>query len=207
MRRAAGNGAATRPAQAPTAEPAFRLGVSDILDLGILGLTALQPMTAPALVSHLRCVGRPLFTPTAEVVGSRIEALSDAGLIEEGRNRRALLLRPTAAGRSRLRRLLCRPDDSDSAAQRDQLFQLRTSLLDLVDAADRAEVLRDLAQQRRVDLAAAEVAMQTWRANGRYSRLWLRRQVERINADLAWLERLAARPPESGPGSALARHA
>jgi DNA-binding PadR family transcriptional regulator len=206
LRRAAGNGAATRPAQAAT-EPAFRLGVNDILDLGILGLTALQPMTATGLVSHLRCLGRPLFTPTAEVVGGRIDALTDDGLIEAVRHRRAALLRPTAAGRAWLRRLLCRPDGGESAAQRDQLFQLRISLLDLVDAADRAEVLRDLAQQRRVDLAAAEVAMQTWRANGRYSRLWLRRQVERINADLAWLERLAAQPPESAPASPLARHA
>jgi hypothetical protein len=206
LRRAA-NGAATRPTQAPTAEPASRLGVNDILDLGILGLTALQPMAAAALVSHLRCLGRPLFTPTAEVVGSRIDALIDDRLIEEARHRRAALLRPTAAGKAWLRRLLCRPGGGESAAQRDQLFQLRISLLDLVEAADRAEVLRDLAQQRRVDLAAAEVAMQTWRANGRFSRLWLRRQVERINADLAWLERLAARPLEADPGSPLTRHA
>jgi DNA-binding MarR family transcriptional regulator len=133
--------------------------------------------------------------------------LTDDGLIEAVRHRRAALLRPTEAGRAWLRRLLCRPAGGESAAQRDQLFQLRISLLDLVDAADRAEVLRDLAQQRRVDLAAAEVAMQTWRANGRYSRLWLRRQVERINADLAWLERLAAQSPEPAPAAPLARHA
>jgi hypothetical protein len=181
--------------------------VNDILDLGILGLTALQPMAATALVSHLRCLGRPLFTPTAEVVSARIDALADDALLEEVRQRRTAVLRPTKAGRAWLRRLLCRPDGDLSAAQRDQLFQLRICLLDLVDAADRSELLRDLAQQRRVDLAAAEVAMQTWRANGRYSRLWLRRQVARINADLAWLEGLAARSAESASTAPLSRSA
>ncbi len=181
--------------------PQPNLCTADIIDLGLLGLAALHPMPFAALVMHLQSIGAPHFMPTTAVIEDRIAALAAAGnLAGDGVPHLDDLLIATAAGRRRLQRLICTPGPPGCAAQRDLAFLFKLCLLDAIALPQRQLVLQMLAAERRTALAAAERVRDECRAGNGYARLWLGHQVERLRADVAWLQTLASDgPAPAGP--------
>jgi hypothetical protein len=100
------------------------------------------------------------------------------------------VLSPTPSGADHLRLLLATPGPAESAVPHDLAFLLKVCLLDFLGERDRRDVIRRLADECRAALEAAERSLRRCQATGRYTRLWLRREVERLNGDVAWLERL-----------------
>jgi len=168
------------------------LGTSDTLDLAILGLTGLYPMTEERLLSLLQRIACPMFHPTPDLIAGRAADLvrRDLLAVTQGGGEPSLL-RPTKAGADHLRRLLATPGPAESAVQHDLVFLLKVCLLDFLSDRDRRDVIRHLADERRAALDVAETAMRRCQATGRYTRLWLRREVERLNDDIGWLEQLS----------------
>jgi len=167
------------------------LSTNDTLDLAILGITGLYAMSEERLLQLLQHIGCPLFRPTPDLVLARMQTLMQRKLLASRRDGSGLsVLSPTPSGADHLRLLLATPGPAESAVQQDLAFLLKVCLLDFLGERDRRDVIRRLADERRTALEAAERSLRRCQATGRYTRLWLRREVERLNGDVAWLERL-----------------
>lgn len=170
-----------------------------------LGAAPLQ-QAARRFVARLNDAGQILDTARASgAEGGRTRPIAVAGAAQSSVDRvsdltrdERLLLGGIRAWVARIKQDQCGwpPGPAESAVQHDLVFPLKVCLLDFLSDGDRRDVIRHLADERRAALDAAEVAMRRCQATGRYTRLWLRREVERLNDDVGWLEQLVSKPAD-----------
>ena len=165
-----------------------------VLDLAVLGVVSEQPAGAPEVVAAVRRVGGGAsFQPTADVVHGRIAALARAGLLVPASDQASgqRCWRASQGGRLRLRDLLVLPSGSPGEALAAVCVRLKICFVDMLDREARGAMLDDLLGAHRRELALARAALERRPHPSPFARRCLVRDVERWEAELAWLEALS----------------
>jgi hypothetical protein len=169
------------------------LSPSNVLDLAVLGVASERPRTTVEITAVVKRVGGTRFQPTADVIGGRIAALAETGLLAAPAGTSAGgPWRPSAAGRAHVQRLLMMPSGSPVGALAAVCACLKICLLDLLDPAARDAVIEDLMAGHRRALHEAQAALVGCPCRCGYVQRYLARDVERWEAELGWLEALAS---------------
>jgi hypothetical protein len=167
----------------------------DILDLAVLGATTEAPLAVAALPLILREIGGDAISPTMEVVMGRARELAAQGRLAEaptlGGAEGGWAIAITDAGRRYARELLRRPGPAVDSPLGLVADRLRLCLLDLLEPAERMDVLAQLEAARiarRDRLRRAEAHCPCRHA---FMRRWLAHETGRLDAELSWIGTLA----------------
>lgn len=173
------------------------LSPSDVLDLAVLGVASERACTAAEVISVVKRVGGARFRPTTDVIAGRIVTLAEAGLLTPlpghtpARLPGKVRWQPSASGRARVQRLLM----AQSAAPADALAAvcagLKICFLGMLAPDARDAVVSDLLAAHRRALGQAQAALTGCPCRCAFVQRCLAREVERWEAELAWLEALA----------------
>jgi hypothetical protein len=171
------------------------LTVGQALEMALLGISMAQPLALDRIAGLLQQITCPLLQPTADVIDGRLQDLARRGLLAIASGSGPAVARRTPAGVRHLRQLLRTAGPPRGATHHDLVFMLKTCLLDLLAAEDRALVIGELR-------AAAEHAAGHCRSSSPFAHHWLDRQVSRLRDDLLWLDSLTEIDGEGSPVSA-----
>jgi hypothetical protein len=165
---------------------------NDVLDLAVLGVTNERARPAPEIVAVVKRVGGPRFQPTGEVIADRLAALAEAGLVvpRPGRANGEPVWQPSAAGRAHIHRLLVMRGGSPTETLAAVCGCLKICFLEMLEPAARAAVLEDLLTAHRRVLDEARAALGRCPCRCSLVQRCLARDVERWQAEIAWLEAL-----------------
>jgi hypothetical protein len=167
------------------------LSPSKVLDLAVLGVASERARTTVEITAVVKHVGGARFQPTADVIGGRVAALAEAGLLTPTPGAPAEgPWRPSAAGRAHVERLLMMPSGSPVAALAAVCACLKICFLDLLEPAARDAVIDDLMAGHRRALDEAQAALSGCPCRCAFVQRCLARDVERWQAELGWLEAL-----------------
>jgi len=165
---------------------------NDVLDLAVLGVTGERARTAQEIVAVVKRVGGPRFQPTGEVIADRVAALAEAGLVapRPGRASGEPVWQPSAAGRAHIHRLLVMRGGSPGEALAAVCARLKICFLGMIGPKARGAVLEDLLTAHRRALSDARAALGGCPCRCPLVQRCLARDVERWEAEIAWLEAL-----------------
>jgi hypothetical protein len=164
----------------------------NVLDLAVLGVASERARTTVEIVAVVKRVGGARFQPTVDVIGGRIAALAEAGLLTPAPGSAAAgPWRPSAAGRAHVEQLLMMPSGSPVAALAAVCTCLKICFLDLLEPGARDAVIDDLMAGHRRALDEAQAALSGCPCRCAFVQRCLARDVERWEAELGWLEALA----------------
>ena len=162
---------------------------SAAVDLALLGLLAERPRLADELIGAVKVVGGDRFTPTAAFIEGRVAHLIETGRLE--RQHGGERLGATRSGMAHLARLLRLELDPATAALRAFCTTLKLSLLALVGAECRREVVATLLDAGRRRASALEMAQ--WAdCGGLVMERCLALEQEREALELRWLQEVMA---------------
>jgi hypothetical protein len=162
---------------------------STAVDLALLGLLAERPRLAEELIGAVKVVGGDRFTPTAAFIEGRVAHLIETGCLE--RQHGGERLGATRSGMAHLARLLRLEVDPATAALRAFCTTLKLSLLALVGAECRREVVATLLDAGRRRASALEMAQ--WAdCGGLVMERCLALEQEREALELRWLQEVLA---------------
>jgi hypothetical protein len=181
------------------------LSPSDVVDLAVLGVASERARTTAEVIAVVKRVGAGRFEPTVDVIGGRIAALAEAGLLTpmpdgaSGGASREIRWRPSASGRAHVQRLLMMPSGSPVDALAAVCACLKICFLDLLEPAARDAVIDDLMAGHRRALHQAQAALAGCPCRCAFVQRYLARDVERWEAELGWLEALASEVDTARP--------
>jgi DNA-binding PadR family transcriptional regulator len=169
------------------------LSPSDVLDLAVLGVASQRARTAAEVIGVVKRVGGARFRPTTDVIAGRIATLAEAGLLTPLPDQAPGEMRwqPSARGRARVRRLLMAQSAGPADALAAVCACLKICFLGMLAPEARDAVVSDLLAAHRRALGEAEAALTGCPCRCVLVQRCLAREVERWEAELAWLEALA----------------
>ena len=162
----------------------------NIVDLAVLGVASERARSQRELLAAVRHIGGGRFQPTAEVVGWRIAALAEAGLLVAADDGTETRWRPSRAGQAQIQRLLLMRSGPPVDALAAVCACLKICFLEMLDGAARRAVLDDLLAAHRSALSDAEAALAGCPCRCALVQRYLAHDVERWRAELGWLEGL-----------------
>lgn len=165
---------------------------SNVLDLAVLGVAGALARTTAQLVAGVKQIAGARFQPTTDVIAGRIAALSDRGLLTPTPTGPMgdPLWQPSAAGRAHMHRLLLMHGGSPVDALAAVCARLKICFLEMLDPEARGRVVDDLVVAHRRALNEARVALAGCAGRCALVQRCLARDVERWEAEIAWLEAL-----------------
>lgn len=147
------------------------------------------------VVAGARNFASPDWQPTGEVVAGAVSDAVSAGLLTRRPSTASAeteRLAMTSLGRSRLRALLQTPLPARGGAAPRAAMALKVCFLGALPPKARAEVVSDLCHSHRSELDALRTRCARCPAGRRYARCWMDREVERIEQEIVWLERMSS---------------
>jgi hypothetical protein len=166
-----------------------RLGTlpNDAVSVGVLVVTAMNPLAIDAVIRALTHIGAPSWRPLGDVVVGVVHRLCDAGLLDNttAEGREGDRFSPTEWGRAVLPGLLYALPLS--GASPDAGYKLKVVGLDVLDATARERQLQALLDHWR-DLAAQ------WRQAEHHCpcrqpsvRCWMQHNIDLARSEIEWL--------------------
>jgi DNA-binding PadR family transcriptional regulator len=164
-----------------------------MLDLAVLGVVSERARTTAEVIAAIKRLGGARFRPTSDVIGGRIAALAEAGLLAAlpGAAPGDVRWQPAARGRAHLQRLLTTPSAAPVNALSALCASLKICFLEMLEPEARHAVLDDLIASHRRVLSEAEGALSGCSHRCPLLRRCFAREVERWESELIWLEALA----------------
>lgn len=179
------------------------LGPSQLASLAVLGIVHAGFGTMSQVVAAAQRLARADWQPTRDLLTDAVASALAEGCLalnepETPSDEPSFVI--TQAGTSRLRALLRSSAADGGGSLGRALAALRICFLGALDPETGREVLNDLSRSFQDELETLRRARVSCPAAGGSAGLWIEREIERVEHELGWLERL--RP---GLGRAAAR--
>jgi hypothetical protein len=177
-------------------DPADFLNPMDYPRLTALGVIASGASCLNDIRAAMCSLAAPAWTPTAEVADAALIALKSMGYLhaqhvgDDGTVVTRITM--TRRGRTHLQALLMRPLRSSLGGIGAVGTTLKIYFLPLLEAPARNDALAALLQCYRRDLRRLRRRSFGHAAYGRYAAQWIARECERLENDIAWIERVQA---------------
>ena len=194
---AVGSGAATARSREP-------LGPNDLATLAVLGIVNEGFRSYADVVAAARSIATADWQPTNDLVASAVNrALEDGHLRRDRRAAKAAVPRWTISGTGRVRlgELLRRPAACCRSPHGRAATALKICFLGALDRETGCAVLEDLSHLHRAELRRLREGCASCPATRPYARRWMDREIERVEQEIGWLERLQADLPADTQGT------
>lgn len=174
-----------------------------VLDLAVMGVVDAEPLPTRAIVTVVKELCGPLFTPTFDVVVGRINDLAAAGFLMPLDNQGidSPLWRPTPTGRAHLARLLSERDANPATALGAVCTALKIGHAESLKPDDRAAIIEDLLSSHQQELRRARESLSGPGCNNRFVRCCLLYRLHRWQGELDRLKDLKVEGDRGGIGT------
>ena len=188
----AGHGHGVRP-EALRGPSQAELGPQDLAALVVLGSVNEGFGAFTEIVSAARSIGAPDWQPTGDVLAGAIERALDLGHLwcaERVESAEDVRLEISVKGKERLRELLHQRAPCCRRPLGRVAIALKVCFLGAFDFRSGQQILEELSHAHRCELSHLKQGCETCPATRAYARLWMDREIERIEQELTWLDRL-----------------
>lgn len=165
----------------------------DLAALAVLGIVSEGCATRAEIAGAARAIAAPDWQPTGDLIAGALTRavdlghLSGQGVSPGGTGERFTI---TSAGAGRLRELLARPVPRCRGPVGRAATALKVCFLGALDQPHGCALLEDLSRRHRGELERLRGAATACPASCRYARVWIDREAQRIEQEVAWLESL-----------------
>ena len=171
------------------------LGPRDLAALVVLGSVNEGFGAFTEIVSAARSIAGPEWQPTGDVLAGAIERALDHGHLwcaERAESAEDVRLEISATGKGRLRELLHQPAPCCRRPIGRVAIALKVCFLGALDFQSGRQILEELSNAHRCELRHLREGCESCPATRAYARLWMDREIERIEQELTWLDRIRA---------------
>ncbi len=169
------------------------LGPQDLASLVVLGSVNEGFGAFTEIVSAARSIAAPDWQPTGDVLAGAIERALDQEHLwcaENSERAADVRLEISAKGKERLRELLHQPAPCCRRPIGRVAVALKVCFLGALDFRSGRQILEELSHAHRCELSHLRRGCESCPAARAYARLWMDREIERIEQELIWLDRL-----------------
>ncbi len=188
----AGHGNAARNEELRRSSQAT-LGPADLAALVVLGSVNEGFGAFTEIVFAARSIAGPDWQPTGDVLAGAIERALDQGDLwcaDRVETAEDVRLEISVKGKQRLRELLHQPAPCCRRPLGRVAIALKVCFLGALDFRSGRRILEELSHAHRCELSHLKQGCESCPATRAYARLWMDREIERIEQELTWLDRL-----------------